>query len=265
MDSIKISTFNVRTFFTADCDGINSFVHRSGRILDKIEKEKPDVICFQEVSELIRKFLDTYLLGYVIVGHGRLENYDGEAVCTAYRKDTIELFTLEHFWLSETPDVPGSRYEIQSPYPRTCVMTTVRKKGMKSPVSIYNLHLDNESDQARILGMEQVMNKIADDYKIKPFPVLMMGDFNAYPDSDTIKFCKDFEKFKMIDISENSGITFHNFGGNGIDKKAVGNKIDYIFADEKTAGKKYTLTKWDECEHGIYLSDHYPLCCEIEL
>ena len=55
-----------------------------------------------------------------------------------------------------------------------------------------------------------------------------------------------------------SGIsqTFHNFG-----KLSGAYKIDYIFTDGKASGA-YAVS--DNPEDGIYLSDHYPVCAEIE-
>ena len=261
---LKIVSYNIRTLFSHPIDGANSFIHRAGMILEKIAQEKPDVICIQEVSEGIRKFLDAYLNDYVLVGLGRLADYTGEGLAIAYRKDCIDLISLEHFWLSPTPSIPGSRYEIQSQYPRICQTVTVKHKATATPVRLYNVHLDHESDAARILGIKQILNTVAADYSKAALPVMILGDFNAYTDSETIRYCKENEVFAMVDLSENSGATFHNFGNADEENLAIGQKIDYIFADKETAKHTYTVTKWEDSQNGIYLSDHYPLCCEID-
>lgn len=262
--TFKIVSYNIRTLFSHPIDGVNSFIHRSGMILEKIENERPHVICFQEISEKIRHFLDTYLNGYVLVGVGRLADYSGEGLCIAYRKDCIDLLSLEHFWLSPTPYVPGSRYEIQSQYPRICQTVTVKHKESPLPIRLYNVHLDHISDQARILGIEQILKEVIKANATFSLPVMVMGDFNAYTDSKTVRYCKENKIFPMIDLSEASGATFHDFGKTDDAEEAAGKKIDYIFADLKTAECNYTVTKWEDTQNGIYLSDHYPLCCEIE-
>lgn len=264
---LKIVSYNIRTLYSHPLDGANSFIHRAGMILEKIEKEKPHVICIQEVSEGIKSFLNTYLNGYILVGHGRLADYSGEGLCIAYRKDCFDLLGLEQFWLSPTPSVPGSRYEIQSQYPRVCQLITLKHKDIATPIRLCNVHLDHQSDSARILGIQQILKTVVCRSKDLPLPFMIMGDFNALPDSETVSYCKKNEDFELIDISENSCATFHNFGGTG-DQDAnemVGKKIDYIFTDVETAKRSHTVIKWEDTQNGIYLSDHYPLCCEINI
>ena len=256
---LKIATFNIRTLYSHPIDGANSFIHRAGQILETVRQKAPHVICFQEISPQIREFLDRYLNDYHLVGHGRLADYSGEGLCVAYRKDTMTLLGLENFWLSPTPHVPGSRYEIQSEYPRLCNCVLLKHRDMAQPVKLFNVHLDHESDQARILGIQQILEKVDREQIHSPFPTFILGDFNARPHSETVRYCKEYESYPITDLTADSGTTFHNFG-----KKDDYCKIDYIFADRQTAQRPYTFEKWEDCQHGIYLSDHYPLCCEIE-
>ena len=106
---MKIVTFNIRCALSGD--GINSFYHRAGSVLEKIDREKPDVIGFQEVRPEIFDFLRKYLTDYMLVGCGRGADYEGEHNPVAFRKDKFELIGLETEWLSPTPFVPGSRYD----------------------------------------------------------------------------------------------------------------------------------------------------------
>ena len=52
---MKFVTFNIRC--QPYLDGINAFIHRAGMIYDKIQKETPDVVCFQEVVPFQLEFL----------------------------------------------------------------------------------------------------------------------------------------------------------------------------------------------------------------
>jgi hypothetical protein len=72
--------------------------------------EEPDIIGFQEV---LNNQLDdlAYLLGssYHHVGVGRDDGKTaGEAVPVFWRKDHVKLLSVQHFWLSEEPEVAGS-------------------------------------------------------------------------------------------------------------------------------------------------------------
>ncbi|MBR4410474.1 MAG: S-layer homology domain-containing protein, partial [Firmicutes bacterium] len=46
---LKVVTFNSKCTYSEEEDGINFFFHRIGMVVDKINKENPDVICFQEI------------------------------------------------------------------------------------------------------------------------------------------------------------------------------------------------------------------------
>lgn len=264
MEKLKILTYNIRGDYD-DYDKQNSFIFRAGRMLDKIKAEKPHVICFQEITDRVRVFLETYLTDYTLVGHGRMENYDGEGLTVAFKKDCMELFSLKQFWLSETPYVPASRFEIQSNCPRICPCVVLRHKNAKTPIRIYNVHLDHVSDAARILGIKQIMEDIINENKKVDFPTIIMGDFNAFPESETISYVNNFKEYPMIDVTKDSGATFHAYNQDSYTGAAKGQKIDYIFIDEKTASSVSNVQKWTDELHGIFLSDHYPMCCELEI
>ena len=95
---MKLVTFNIRCDF--DQDGENSFRFRKGLILKKLEAEKPDVICFQEVLPHVAVWLRENLKDYYVVGCGRSEELRDEQVSVAFRKDKLNLISMETFWLS---------------------------------------------------------------------------------------------------------------------------------------------------------------------
>ena len=265
MGKLKIVTFNIRTLYSSHIDGVNSFIHRGGMILEKIRMEKPHIICFQEVSDPIREFLNNYLTDYIILGHGRNADLKGEGLSFAYRKDSVEALFFESFWLSPTPYVPASRYKNQSDCPRICPHIVVKHKDMKAPISLYNVHLDHIGEEARIEGIRQIVDMISEYKKKMDCPTFILGDFNAYPDSETVSFLKAYNNSEFVDLSKNTGVTYHAFRGERGIRNGESAKIDYIFTDKVTARKPYTVTKWEDSQNGIFLSDHYPICLEIEI
>lgn len=255
---LKIVTFNIKCCW--DNFGINSYIHRSTMILGKIKKEKPDFIGFQEMIPEIANDLINGLPEYIIIFNSRSENFTGEGLAIAIRKDTVELMGLDVFWLSETPYKPGSRYEIQSECPRICQQALIRLKGTNKLFWIFNNHLDHIEDTARILGIRQIMDRVLECKKMWNVPVFIMGDFNAEPGSETIDYCDNYDKIKIVDLTAESGGTFHDFG----ELKEMP-KIDYIYTDLKNNEFKYTLCLWDDQHSGIYLSDHYPVSITLEI
>ena len=256
MSARKIVSFNIRCPWVDD--GINSLPHRLGAILNKIDEEAPDIICFQEVIEKTAVFFEKHLSDYTIIYNGRQKHYNGEGLLTAIRRETVEVMGFDAFWLSPTPYIPASRFEEQSVCPRVTQALFLRFKGEEQPFWVYNNHLDHISDKARILGIQQVLARVSDDQKRCAAPVFIMGDFNAKPESETIAYCDTYADFPLVNITANIGTTFHDFG-----KKEDGPQIDYIYTDANTAKSPYTITKWTDEQDGVYLSDHYPVCATL--
>mgnify|MGYP000081460647 CR=1 FL=1 len=67
----------------------------------------------------VAKWLKENLNEYYVIGCGRGANLRDEQMSIAYRRDRINLISMKTWWLSQTPDVPGSRYEEQSSCPHT--------------------------------------------------------------------------------------------------------------------------------------------------
>lgn len=260
--NLKIVTYNLRCPYDYG-DGVNSFIHRSGMILDKIAEEKPDVICFQEAVEKSREFFRRNLTDYFLVGHGRDADYTGEGVAIAFRKDTMELYEAQQFWLSPTPYIPASKFDGQSDWARNCVVVTLKHKNIEKAIRFYSVHLDVASDEIRTMGIKQILENVVELEKNVKCHNVILGDFNAHPDSGTIEFCNNYSEYKIVDVTEKFEYTFHNYGKNVKDNTAT--KIDYIYMDKELSEKVTDVYLWDDEKNGVYLSDHYPICCNIDL
>ena len=243
---MKIVTFNLRT--ENGRDGLNAFENRRGFIIDRLEAHDADIIGFQEITPGMNDFLRTHMDKYTLVGCGRNANYLGEHNPVAFKKDRFELIGLDVSWLSETPFVPGSRFPVQSSCPRIITHTILRPLGDGAPFHFYNTHLDHVSSEARVQGATQLLNKMREDQKTHPFPLILTGDFNAEPDKPEIRmFTAD--PLGLTDQSNGVGTTWHGYG------TSFGPRIDYIFTRGFTAESEATL--WTEQLGGLYLSDHY--------
>lgn len=247
----KIVTFNLRCLPYGD--GINAFIHRAGYVADKIYKEQPDAVCFQEVVPYELSMLEKLLPDYCFYGQYNGKKDEQEGLFIMVKKQRFELAGFEVIWLSPTPHEYGSRFLDASPYPRLCVMVQLREKETYKEFRLYNTHLDHRSEEARNKGLKMILDFIDGQEKKKPLPSLLMGDFNAQRGSETIKMCKDFTEFTV-----GMGDTFHNFG------RTVGyGQIDYMFAIGDIT--KISAGRWEDNHEGIYLTDHYPIAVEVEI
>ncbi|MCL4177599.1 MAG: endonuclease/exonuclease/phosphatase family protein [Verrucomicrobia bacterium] len=105
---LKVMSFNIR--YGAADDGTNSWPHRRYLILETIRTFDPDLLGMQEVLASQADYLKDNLPDYAFHGVGREDGVaQGEFVPVLYKRDRFEWVDAGHFWLSETPDVPGSK------------------------------------------------------------------------------------------------------------------------------------------------------------
>ena len=252
---MKIMSFNLR--YDEPYDGINAFSNRIPRVLDTITKESPDIIGFQEVTDSMRKTMRDILTEYVTVGCGRDITYHGEAMLIAYKKDLFELIEVKNIWLSETPNIPGTKYGFDhSGCPRMYTSILLKHNDIEKPFRFINTHLDHQGEKARVLEAEQLCSDI--DKNEECF--ILTGDFNATPEAPEIQLITDRLKHRgCVDCTKDLGPTFHAFGKLPQDKHV---KIDYIFTDGRC---KNAYRVQDIPVNGQYYSDHNAVCAEIEL
>ena len=241
---MKLITFNIRNALAQD--GANSWQFRKGFVYEYLLKSDADVICLQEVVPAVKQELSNVLAGvYECVGEGRLvesKEYD-EINLVAYQRESFELLEKEHFWLSETPDVAGSRYETQIHWPRTCTHVTLKDRN--GVYDIFATHLDNEDESAREKGLKLIMSRAGTKKK-----TVICGDFNDTPDH-----ISKWIGGRFADLTQGLPPTYTEYGK---DYK----KIDYVFASKDVVRLSESLCDV-QIKNGLYISDHFPVCVEI--
>lgn len=254
---MKIVSFNIRCVkIESDRRAPNSFVHRSGMIRDKLRSERPDLVAFQEVTAHIADFLERSLSDiYDFYIFFRSEHFDGEGVAIATLKDSLVCHSIDSFWLSPTPRVPGSRFDEQSTCPRVASVGVYRERATGRLIRICNTHLDHISDEARVLGVSLLLDRLATMNEEYPLPTVLLGDLNAAPDSAPIELIKE-SLLALTELTDKIPVTFHDYG-------VVEHKIDYIFTTPDLATTVSAVGAWRDEHEGVYLSDHYPIFVEV--
>lgn len=248
---LKVMTFNMR--IDVPVDGINAFSNRTEKIRRMLLSESPDIIGTQEVNESMLAWAQHALCEkYISVGTGRQKDFSGEGARIFYDFKKFALLRLETKWLSETPDVPESRYSVdQSEYPRVYTLAEFVDRNTRTVFRVINVHLDHKGEAAMLCGAVQIMQRIAAENASFPMKTVLTGDFNALPDSPAVKTVRAH----LSDLTENLAGTFHDFGRLSPPNRA---KIDYIFSDAPAAKNAYIVP--DEPSDGVYVSDHFPVC-----
>ena len=254
-EGLRIVTFNMR--IDSPMDGRNAFSKRKERINTFLKERQPDILCCQELTSAMGLEIMPELSDYYFIGCGREADFSGEQCSIAYKSRMFNLVRSDNFWLSDTPEKAGTRYQYQSRHPRICTVlwlafTSGRQKGKL--IRVYNTHLDHEDEYARIKGISLILQHMEDPRNKPELPTVLTGDFNAYPGSEPLKIVAQTVRPRLVDVTEEIAYTFHGYGRRQ-------DKIDYVFADRLTAGhlKSVEICRGGKEDEGLYLSDHYPV------
>jgi endonuclease/exonuclease/phosphatase family metal-dependent hydrolase len=265
-DTIRVMTFNIR-YGTAE-DGLQAWNARRDLLLFRLSADSADVIGLQEALRFQIDEIRSAVPGYAEVGAGRDDGKSaGEHSQILFRSARFRFEAGGTFWLSDTPEVPGS-ITWGNACTRICTWARLFDTRDDRSVYVYNLHLDHVSQRSRELGVQLVMRRITG--RATKDPVILMGDFNTGEKNPVIPYITGTDPLfghdstvqrnpsPLVDTyasahpGESEVATYHAFKG-GI----VGERIDYIFA---SPGTEVLGSSIDRAEHaGIYPSDHYPV------
>ena len=177
---IKVMSFNIR--YGAANDGENHWKNRSYLVAETIKMFDPDLLGTQEVLKFQAEFLQQVLPEYGFHGVGREDGSDnGEYVPVMYKKDRFEVTDSGHFWLSESPEVAGSK-SWDSSLPRMASwvqLSDLSNNGSK--LVFMNTHFDHRGRTAR-LESARLIRKRAEEIMGKEIPFIITGDFNTTED-----------------------------------------------------------------------------------
>ncbi|MEX2396513.1 MAG: hypothetical protein WD491_05775, partial [Balneolales bacterium] len=109
-DPIQVTVMSYNIRMNTESDGINAWPHRKDHVAEMIgSKYLPGVAGLQEVLKGQLDDLQERLPEYAWVGQGRDDGKEaGEFSPIFYNTNKFEVIEDQTFWLSETPEVPGS-------------------------------------------------------------------------------------------------------------------------------------------------------------
>lgn len=256
---LNVMSFNIR-FGTAN-DGDNSWENRKEIVIDMIREQDPVVIGTQECLDFQADYLVEQLPQYRWFGVGREADGTGERMAVLYRADTVSPIESGNFWLSETPQVPGS-----SSWNSACnrMATWARFYHHASGQTFYfiNTHLDHRSEPARQGGSKVVLDFI----KTLPddVPLVLTGDFNSIAVSSTpYSVLVDGGLVDAWDkATEQVGpaVTWGAFNAPEIDSDR---RIDWIMTRGGFVADRCETVTYNR--DGRYPSDHFPVVAHLKI
>ena len=264
--SFRVMSFNIR--LPVQSDGINYWDLRRPLVASTIRYHEADIIGVQEAFRRQLDEMTTDLPEYGWFGLCRtdgsvLPDPDGEFSAILYRKDRFERLDGNTFWLSETPEVAGSK-GWDAAFPR--IVTWAKFKDMKSGKLFFyfNTHFDHMGEQAREESARLILQKINEIAGKEP--VILSGDFNSTDTSKPYQLLTDQQStYGMTDALYVSKSPHHGPLGSfssSFTLPGVGDyRIDFIFIRNRITVLKHAILSdsWD----GRLPSDHLPVLAEI--
>ncbi len=262
-ENIKVITFNIRN--DNPRDSINAWPNRKNLVIGFLKEEKPDLFGLQEALWHQYAAIDSALEGWSSVGVGRDDGKrKGEMNPLFFNEKKFKMVRGNTFWLSETPDIPGSK-GWGANLPR--IVTWVELKEIKTGKTLYyfNTHFAHDSDSARVMSASLLLDQVRKIARNEKF--IITGDFNMRPDSRAYSILTETGKNNPL-LSDSYKISQSVPEGplgttNGWSDAPRGNRIDYIFVRN---GMKVNSIKTVVRKQGnVFISDHWPVVAEISL
>ncbi len=261
---VKAMTFNIR--LSRVDDGENAWPRRSAMVAELIRHRASDFVGIQEAWPEQIAFLSGALPEYHHIGRSReADAHSGEAVPLFYRHHRWSLDPAEHgtFWLSDTPDVPGST-GWGNRIPRVITWGRFVEKESGRGIYVYNAHLDHLSEASRVKSAAALAERIA--RRARREPVLVLGDFNSGETSRAMGYltgvvpgaaARLVDTYRAVHPEGDLVGTYHGFGGS-----RTGAKIDYVLASPSVRTLAADIVH--DQRDGRYPSDHFPVTAEVE-
>src|SRR3954471_7168629 len=190
---VRVMSFNIRfskpdhSEAASENNWADAKFPRRERAIRVIQENAPDLLGVQEARELQIEDLKKALPNYAFYGIGRDDGKtDGEFSGIFYRKDRFTQAGAGSFWLSATPEKPGTSFYLAlNACARIASWVKLADKESGRQFVLLNMHWDHISEPAREKSAALVrerLTKLGSD-----LPVIVTGDLNAHEDSPAVK------------------------------------------------------------------------------
>lgn len=263
---LRVMSFNIR-YGTAN-DGPDHWEKRKEQVCELIGRSECDLIGLQEALRFQIDEIRAAVPIYGEIGVGRDDGRTkGEYSGILYRTDRLIVAEAGTFWLSDTPEVPGSM-TWGNRITRICTWARFIHKPSGKAFYHFNTHFDHQSQPSREKAAVLVARRIRG--RQHPDPAIVTGDFNAGESNPAIRYLLGnldldgktpvpfVDSFRLLHPDATDVGTFHAFKGT-----RTGDKIDYIFVQPGT--KVLDARILYDNDNARYPSDHFPITAKLVL
>lgn len=252
---LRAMTFNVRQ---ADGDdGHQSWEFRCDALAKTIRRCMPDILGTQEAFPEQIAFIHQQFPQFNSFGIGRFGDDQHMHNRIFFNSERFSLLENGDFWLSTTPDIPGSK-DWGIPRPRLVSWGRLAMSdGFEVLVMCTHFPYHRGAEEARRESARLVRAKI--DAVPQDMPVLLFGDFNAPAGGEVYQSLTETLHDVWTDAGELRGpeTTVHGYG------KYEGARIDWILY--RFLGEVLWAETVTDRPNGLFPSDHYPVLAVFSL
>lgn len=250
---IKVMTCNIRLDLESDSE--NRWDMRKDKLTSFFKEQSPEILLLQEALFHQLEFIDSLLPAYSWVGAGRDDGKRaGEFSPILFDTTQFTILNSSTFWLSESPD--SVSYGWDAACRRVCTFALIKHKSGPMKFLVFNTHFDHQGILAREESAKLIIRKI-DELNTEKFPLILGGDFNSLPESNTVRYLASKLKDTLPFLIESPEGTFTGFEPTSLPKE----RIDYIFVDGFNVNSlKHFSNRTPE---GLFLTDHLPVEAKI--
>lgn len=256
-ETLRVMTFNVR--YPNPGDGPDAWPLRRDLLVETVRTQAPDVMGTQELFYEQGQYIVEKLPEYAWFGVSRRGNREDEHMGVFYRKERLKLIDSGDFWLSPTPEKPGSSAWGMS-LPRMATWGLFEVQGSGAKFLFLNTHLAHraEDEAARQKSAKLLAFRVG--MQDENIPIVLTGDFNAPAGGPTYAVLGAALKDARVEAAEKLGPegTFHGFRGT-----VRKDRIDWIMYRAPWKVEKVEAITFQR--EGRYPSDHLPVMAVFQL
>ncbi|NJM36881.1 MAG: endonuclease/exonuclease/phosphatase family protein [Akkermansiaceae bacterium] len=268
---LQLMSFNVRYENSAEL-GDRSWHQRVIGSVGMIQKERPNIFGVQEAMHGQVADLWASLTEYEFYGVGRDDGkINGEYSGIFYQQDRFQSSLTEKgvFWLSDTPEIPGSR-TWGNEIPRIATWMRLVDRMTGRGFYVFNTHLDHKNQASREKAALLIAQRI-DGRKHQNEPVILLGDFNATESNAAMAYLTGkkvsiagkttawpnglTDSYQSLHAKEKNRRTLH-FWGNSREGLL---KVDHILASKGAEIVSSEIVSGDK----PMVSDHFPVTARV--
>lgn len=260
-DHLNILTFNIR--YNNPRDSVNAWPFRADKVSAQVSFHEAHVVGVQEALYDQLQDMDRALPKFKYVGVGRDDGkLKGEFSAIFFDTTRLLLLRSQTFWLSETPQVPGSK-SWDAAITRIVTWAEFRDMETQKQFFVFNTHFDHIGKVARAESAKLLL-EYSDQIAGKR-PYIVTGDFNASPDQEPIQLLTNMKDPLHLTDTKAISVTAH-YGPagtfNGFQSKETSElPIDFIFVRHSVKVVKHATLS--ETWQGRFSSDHFPVLARV--